>query len=101
MSLPLHQLVIDDAEHAVMKKSISDCVAELRRRARLQAAERTKQETACLNDTLAACFGKQIFASKYFASKIAKQSNRRTDNTLIPYKCPACGQFHIGHSQSR
>lgn len=45
-----------------------------------------------------ACNGKDGFTTMNLARKVASDMNRRhKDGTLNAYKCPYCGNYHVGN----
>jgi hypothetical protein len=44
------------------------------------------------DDVFSACIGKQTFPNAAVAQK-----SIRDRSVLVPYRCPYCGQFHVGH----
>lgn len=52
--------------------------------------------TRAQNDVLAECYGKQAFPSPTIAQQVTNSGNRRSKVKLNTYKCPSCGQYHIG-----
>ena len=54
--------------------------------------------TLIKNPTFAAtaCVGKSPFRSYQHAEKAAQRLNRRDTTPQAPYKCPCCGEWHVG-----
>lgn len=44
------------------------------------------------------CQGKQVFESKASALRILRlRAKRGRRDNLLPYRCPYCHQWHLGH----
>jgi hypothetical protein len=47
------------------------------------------------------CRGKREYLSMREASDVARIVGQRSGQPLIPYECPFCCLFHVGHPKSR
>lgn len=47
------------------------------------------------------CHGKQRFDSRALADSIANRKTRRAAECLRPYRCVACGGWHLGHQKHK
>lgn len=50
------------------------------------------------NDPLAQCHGKQGFTASQAEQISARVRRNRKSKPVTKYKCPHCGQFHVGGS---
>ena len=47
------------------------------------------------------CLGKLAFASEWDAVAKREAELERGGDRLVPYRCPSCSAYHLGHRQER